>query len=232
MTKKIFITGVGSGLGYALAKRYIEQGESVYAVGRVEPPEFARAPNFLFFPYDLAETFTLKSEVSAFVRHHAFDIALLNAGILGEIKPLCETSLEEIQRVMDINVWANKELIDTLDGYGSVKQVVGFSSGAAVNGSKGWGPYALSKTSLNMLFKVYAKELPHIHFTALAPGVIKTPMVEHILHEVDRQRYPSAQRLAEGPIQSPDEAAKKLIALFDKLTGYESGSFVDVRQMV
>ena len=229
--KNIFITGVGSGLGLALAKKYLEIGERVYAVGRDLPPLLDRNPNFFFFPYDLQETFTLKAEVSEFVHNHHFDIAILNAGILGEIRTLKETPLEAIRTVMDVNVWANKELIDTLDGFSRVKQIVGFSSGAAVNGSKGWGAYSLSKSSLNMLMNVYAKELPHIHFTALAPGVIRTPMVEHILEEVDRSAYPSAQRLAEGLILSPEQAAEKLISVFGRLLEYESGSFIDVRSM-
>jgi len=229
--KNIFITGVGSGLGLALAKKYLEIGERVYAVGRDLPPQLDAYPNFFFFPYDLWETFTLKAQISEFVSNHHFDIAILNAGILGEIKTLKETTVEAIRMVMDVNVWANKELIDTLDEFSTVKQIVGFSSGAAVNGSKGWGAYSLSKSSLNMLINVYAKELPHIHFTALAPGVIRTPMVEHILEEVDRSTYPSAQRLAEGPILSPEQAALNLISVFDKLLGYESGSFIDIRSM-
>ena len=48
---------------------------------------------------------------------------------------------------MELNVWANKELIDTLALHAKVKQIVGISSGAAINGSKGWGSYSLSKSS-------------------------------------------------------------------------------------
>lgn len=229
--KNILITGIGSGLGFALAKKYLDLGESVCAIGRSLPPSLEKHPNLLFFSYDLQETFTLKAQIGGFLHNKHFDIAILNAGILGEIHTLKETSLEAIKKVMEINVWANKELIDTLDDFCTVKQIVGISSGAAVNGSKGWGAYSLSKTSLNMLMNVYAKELPHIHFTALAPGVIKTPMVKHILNEVDRSDYPSAQRLANGPILTPDQAADRLIPAFDQLLEYESGSFVDVRSM-
>ena len=132
---------------------------------------------------------------------------------------------------MEVNVWANKELIDTLSAYATVKQIVGISSGAAVNGSKGWGAYSLSKSGLNMLLSVYAKELPEIHFTALAPGVIHTPMVQHIIDKVDDKLFPSAKKLKLGNIQTPQAAAKHLIATFPKLLNYESGSFLDVRTM-
>lgn len=135
------------------------------------------------------------------------------------------------KEVMEINVWANKELIDLLSTHSHVKQIVGISSGAALNGSKGWGAYALSKTALNMLLSVYAKELPEIHFTSLAPGVIRTPMVQHIIDETDDKKYPSVKKLKEGPIQTPQEAASNLIKLFPELLAYESGSFLDVRTM-
>jgi len=132
---------------------------------------------------------------------------------------------------MELNVWANKGVIDTLMRTTLTEQIVGISSGAAVNGSKGWGAYSVSKAALNMLLKVYAKEHPNTHFTALAPGVIDTPMVRHILEEVDEHTYPSVARLKRGEIQTPQAAAKRLYETFPKLLAYESGSFVDVRNM-
>ena len=229
--RNILITGVSSGLGEALAKKYLENGDNVYAIGKSMPKKLDRNPHFFFFPYDLSKTFILQASLQEFVERHSFDIVILNAGILGEIQELTKTDLMLAKEVMEINVWANKELIDLLSAHSHVKQIIGISSGAALNGSKGWGSYALSKAALNMLLSVYAKELPEIHFTALAPGVVRTPMVQHIIDEVDDTLFPSAKRLKSGPIQTPEEAANNLIALFPKLIEYESGSFLDVRTM-
>ena len=229
--QNILITGIGSGLGKALAREYLDLGYQVFAIGRSFPKMLDAHPHFFFFPYDLSKTFMLKDTVKDFIKDHTFDIAILNAGVLGDIKTLKHTKLTQIKEVMELNVWANKELIDTLSSFATVKQVVGISSGAAVNGSKGWGAYSLSKSGLNMLLNVYAKELPEIHFTSLAPGVIKTPMVRHIIDEVDDEVFASAKKLKEGYIQTPKEAAKRLISTFPKLLNYESGSFLDVRTM-
>jgi len=229
--KNILITGVGSGLGGALAREYLKKGYQVYAVGRICPKILKENPHFYFFSYDLSNTFMLKESVKEFINGHVFEISILNAGVLGDIQTLGKTELEHIKEVMELNVWANKELIDTLSTFATVKQVVGISSGASVNGSKGWGAYSLSKSGLNMLLNVYAKELPDIHFTALAPGVIKTPMVEHIIDKVDDTIFTSAKKLKEGQIQSPEAAAKRLITTFPKLLDYESGNFLDVRTM-
>jgi len=229
--RNILITGIGSGLGEALAREYLEQGYQVYAIGRKFAGIFDSHPHFFFFPYDLSKTFLLQDTIKDFIQGHLFDVAILNAGILGEIQTLGNTELADIKEVMEINVWANKELIDTLHKNAQVKQIVGISSGAAVKGSKGWGAYSLSKAGLNMLLNVYAKELPEIHFSSLAPGVIKTAMVEHIINEVDEEEFPSTLKLKTGMIQSPQEAAQRLIAIFPKLLAYESGSFLDIRTM-
>ena len=229
--KNILITGVSSGLGEALATQYLENGDTVYAIGKTLPKKLDHYPHFFFFLYDLSDTFMIQYTLKEFLQHRSFDIVILNAGLLGDIKTLSQTDLMDAKAVMEVNVWANKELIDTLQSHAHVKQVVGISSGAAVNGSKGWGAYSLSKAGLNMLLSVYAKELPEIHFTALAPGVIRTPMVEHIIEEVDDTLFPSAKRLKENPIQTAEEAAKNLIATFPQLLNYESGSFLDVRTM-
>lgn len=229
--RNILITGVGSGLGKALAQTYLEKGDKVYAIGRTFPKAFDHSSLFFFFPYDLNETFMLKESLKAFIKGHTFDIVILNAGILGEIKILQQTNLEEIKRVMELNVWANKELIDTLIENATVKQIVGISSGAGVHGSKGWGAYALSKAALNMLVNIYAKEVPQIHFAALAPGVIDTPMIHQIIDYVDAKEFPSVERLKNGPIQKAEDAAKLLVNTFDELLKYESGSFIDIRKI-
>lgn len=229
--KNILITGISSGLGEALAQAYLEKGDAVYAIGKTISGKLDHYPHFFFFPYDLSETFIIQSTLKEFLQNRSFDLVILNAGVLGDIETLSQTDLMAAKEVMEINVWANKELIDLLSKESYVKQVIGISSGAAINGSKGWGAYSLSKAALNMLLNVYAKELPDIHFTALAPGIIRTPMVEHIMEEVDDSVFPSAKRLKEGPIQTPREAAENLIAVFPQLLTHESGSFVDVRTM-
>ncbi len=227
----ILITGVSSGLGEALVKTYLEKGDTVYAVGKSAPNKFQSHPHFFFFPYDLSQTFVLQASLQEFVEKRSFDLVILNAGVLGEIQVLNQTDLADIKEVMEINVWANKEIIDTLFNHAYVKQIVGISSGAAVKTSKGWGTYSLSKASLNMLLSIYAKEMPEIHFTALAPGVIQTPMVQHIFDKVNDRLFPSAKKLKESSIQTPLDAAKHLMAIFPTLLNYESGSFIDLRTL-
>ncbi len=228
----ILITGVSSGLGHALAEVCLERGYRVYATGRHRPSDIEH-PNFHFFACDLSDLKSLRACVTEGLQGvDQLEAVILNAGMLGEIKPMVETSVEALKKICDLNVWANKLLLDLLIARElRVKQVIGISSGAAVNASKGWGGYSLSKSALNMLLRLYAHEMPSTHLTALAPGVIDTPMVRYILEEVDETAYPSAGRLKRGPIMTPQEAAKRLVDTIPKLLRYESGAFVDIREM-
>ena len=228
----IFITGTNSGIGKALAEEYLTQNAKVYGLGKKAEPSI-RDPRFEYISLDLEATETVAAGLQPLLTQiDGLDLVVLNAGVLGDIKEMRYTPLYEIESVMRVNVWANKVILDTLIELDiPVAQIVGISSGAAVNASKGWGSYSLSKSALNMLLKLYSREMASTHITALAPGVVDTPMVRHITDEVDGEKFPSAQRLKNGPILPPRQAARRLIEAFDKVKKYESGSFLDVRTM-
>ena len=137
---------------------------------------------------------------------------------------------------MNINVWANKVLIDVLFKHvRRIKQVVAISSGASVSGSRGWNAYALSKATLNMLIKLYSKEYTETHFCALAPGLIDTNMQDYIYNLPDEEKFPVIQKLkkARGTELMPDsgKAAGQIAQAIEKVKGLESGSFVDIRDL-
>jgi len=125
--KKIFITGISSGLGEALANVALERGDQVYAVGRHDNKLFINKPGYYFYPVDLLDIEMIRENLKEFVRMHEYDLVILNAGILGEIREMSEISLKEAKAVMDLNLWANKQIIDTLDLHAKSKQVVAVS---------------------------------------------------------------------------------------------------------
>ena len=226
---RVFITGIGSGIGEALSREYLGRGDEVYALGRHIPESLPNRKNLHFVKADL---FAHEKIESALMRllPEKIDLAILNAGILGDIKDMSETDLYELKTVMDLNLWANKIIIDFFKRI-ETKQIVAISSGAAVNGSRGWSGYSISKAALNMMIKLYAHEMPDTHLSALAPGLVATPMLCHIIEKVDESRYPSVKRLKESPKLTPEASAKMLTEAFEKLLNYESGRFYDVRRM-
>lgn len=234
---KVLITGTGKGLGSGLARYYLENGDTVYGISRSKNGDLENYPDFHFISQDLSEFDEMKKTIPGFLKQAGeLDIVILNAGIISEIKDLKDCSLDEIRNVMDINVWANKILIDLLfSNLRSIRQIAAISSGASVYGNRGWNAYSLSKATLNMLIKLYAAEQENTHFCSIAPGLIDSGMQEYIYSLRDDPRFSSLDKLkktkSSGQMPTPDEAAAKLAKSLVRALNKESGSFLDVREM-
>jgi len=191
MGKNILITGCSSGLGLALSHYYLEKGFKVYGISRNKPE--INNPNFIHKSFDLSQISKIKDELSSFINDISqIQTAFLNAGMLGKIKIIEELSTQEMQEVYNLNVYANKELLDILK-HTKIKNILAISSGASKTGYKGWGSYSLSKAAINMLINLYANEMPNTKLLAVAPGVIKTPMTDYIRFEIDSEIFTSAK---------------------------------------
>lgn len=235
----VLITGCSSGLGFGLAGHYLNEGHKVFGISRKQNEGLDQKTGFTFLSQDLADFEGLRRRLPDFLKNESsLDLVILNAGMLNEIKDLKDTDIEEIRQVMDVNVWANKVLIDVLfEALGSVRQVVAISSGAAVSGTRGWNAYSLSKATLNMLIDLYSREQPNTHFCALAPGLIETGMQDYLntLPEEYEQKFPMVKKLKEArgtnQMPKPPEAAKIVADSIKKVLNYDSGSFLDVREL-
>jgi len=232
----VFITGTSSGLGFGLAKYYLGTGHRVYGISRKMNEELNNYSGFHFLVQDISRFSEVETNLISFLKDaQVLDLVILNAGVLSEIKDLRDTSLDEIKKVMEVNVWANKILIETFfREVDEIKQVVAVSSGAAVSGARGWNAYSLSKATLNMLISLYAKEFTDTHFCALAPGLVDTGMQDYIYSLEDDEKFPIVQRLkqAKGTEKMPkaDEAARVFARAVKSAKNHESGSFLDVRK--
>jgi NAD(P)-dependent dehydrogenase (short-subunit alcohol dehydrogenase family) len=233
---KIFISGVSSGLGYGLAKVYLQMGYEVFGCSRRKPEDLVEQ-GLHFTAIDLADSMAGQRHFCKLidgVLH--FDLVILNAGKLGQIRDMKQTSLEDLRETMEINVWSNKWLLDCLfEDARSIEQVVAISSGASQSGSRGWNGYSLSKSALNMLIKLYAGERAQTHFTSLAPGLIDTAMQDYLTKLPQDPRYKPLDILkaAKGTTSMPDgeTCARKLIEAFPKLLQLESGGYADIRKL-
>ena len=229
MKKNILITGCSSGLGLALTNYYLQKGFKVYGISRNKPE--IQNQNFIHISFDLSKISEIKTSLTTILKEiKNLDLVFLNAGMLGKIKILQELSIEEMQEVYNLNVYANKELLDILMQI-DVKNIFIISSGASKTGYKGWGSYSLSKAGVNMLVNLYSNEMLNTKILAVAPGVIKTPMTDYIRFELDENIFPSAKKLNEGSIQTPSETAIKIDAFINRIHEFETGSFVDIRKI-
>lgn len=234
--QSIFITGNSSGLGRGLSAAFLKRGCRVYGCSRRGCTDLEG--DLKDIPCDLADFAGIPATMERLLGEASgLDLVVLNAGILGEIKAMTETTMEEIEHIMRVNVWSNKVLLDWLLTWDRpITQIILISSGAAVLGNKGWGGYALSKATLNMLTRLYSHEFPDTHISALAPGLIDTPMMDYLCVEPDPVLYPALSRIrnARGTavMASPDVAAERIISVLKEIREFPSGSFVDIRQIL
>lgn len=228
------ITGTSSGLGRGLAARLLEAHWRVYGCSR-RPSELDGLQEVQI---DLTDHAALPAMLGRLLGDApGLDLVVLNAGALGEIRDISETPLDDLKQVMEVNVWANKTVLDWLHDWGRpVDQILMISSGAAVLGNRGWSGYALSKATLNMLAKLYAHEFPDAHITALAPGIIDTAMMGTLCERSDAARFPALERLRQArgtaAMPNPEEAASRILSVLPALRKHPSGSFVDIREIL
>lgn len=235
MSRAIFITGVSSGIGYGLAQGYLQRGDVVFGVSRRTPD--IDNPRFHFLSLDLCEAAGAQMGLCQFLQKDLeLDTVVLNAGVLGQIGDMKDTSIDEMKRTMDVNLWSYKTVLDVLVEHCQLRKVFTISSGAAVNGNRGWNGYSISKAALNMLTQLYARENPDIYFAAVAPGLVDTAMQDYLCSQAPDARFGSLEALKSKrnteEMPKPDAAAKKLISLFDSAENHvESGQFVDIRNL-
>jgi len=235
--RRILITGVSRGLGLSLAREALRRGFGVVGVGRACSAELATSESFRFVELDLSATERIEAGLARAVPEaERIDCAVLNAGTHGPIRLSASVSIAEIESVMRLNTMANKVILDWLMARKETpEQVVGISSGAAFNGSGGWLPYCLSKSSLNLLLRVYSFEFTGTHFAAVAPGLVRTEMLESIRRLPLNERIPANARIrsayAEGRVLEPEEVARKFWDSMHEVRNKPSGSYMDLRNI-
>jgi NAD(P)-dependent dehydrogenase (short-subunit alcohol dehydrogenase family) len=237
MTGKVLITGNSSGLGRGFTAAYLGQGWTVYGISRRGCEDLDGDLHDI--RCDLGDPDAVAPALEQLLAGvDRLDLVILNAGVLGPIRDLADTPVATVEEVMRINVWANKRILDWfLSRPLPVTRIVLISSGAAVTGHRGWGAYALSKATLNMLTQLYAHEFAGSQLLALAPGLVDTAMQSVLCDpaQTDAGRFPSLQRLRDargtGAMPDPTACAARIVDLLPSLADRPSGSFVDVRDL-
>lgn len=230
----IFITGISSGIGKALAESALQRGDTVWGLSRRGLG--SHHPNLVEILLDLGDLDALPAQLSTWLEGApAFDWAILNAAQLGDILDLKESSLAKLKALTDVNLWSNKVLIEALLSQAEPRQLIAISSGASRNGHRGWSGYSISKAALNMMIKLYAAEAPGTHFVSLAPGIVDTSMQADISVHPDPEKYTSLKRLraARGTdaMPSPEAFAPHFWAALPRFIEHPSGSYLDVREL-
>lgn len=178
MAKKVLITGGSRGIGQATAELLIQSGYQVLAPGSRELDVSNQESVDKFF----AENFTEESSLYALV---------CNAGVYHSA-PLMEHSLEEWQKVIDVNLTGAFRLCKKSLPYLQAQQgahIVMVSSVSA-EGEIYTPAYSASKAGMIGLMKSLTWELGKfgINVNAVAPGWVRTDMAQTILNTPEQEK--------------------------------------------
>lgn len=190
--KVCVITGAGSGIGQASARKFAREGALVVvadidleAANKTVAEIGSGAVAEQVDVTDEAETVALAGRVIG--RHNRIDVLFNNAGIAG-VGDVLETDPELFDRVMRVNVRGvylmNRAVVPYMLQQRS-GSIINMSSCIAEIGLARRVSYAASKGAVLAMTKSMQVDLaPHgIRVNALLPGTILTPFVERYLHE-------------------------------------------------
>jgi NAD(P)-dependent dehydrogenase (short-subunit alcohol dehydrogenase family) len=109
MGKVAVITGAAGGIGRAVASQFVISSARVHLVDLHEAPLKALVRSLgSHASYSVAdvssERDTLRYVADAMEQHGRIDTAFLNAGIVGAVSPISDTSVSMYDKVMSVNV--------------------------------------------------------------------------------------------------------------------------------
>lgn len=187
------ITGAASGIGFAVAKQLLAYETKVVLldVNKAFLEEsFSHLPQqALLFGIDITDQSETKKAIdTAAAKWGRIDILVNCAGITGATNIAShEVDSENMQRVFEINFMASFYTSHAALPY-MIKQqygrIVHLASIAGKEGNAGMLAYSASKAAVIGMTKVQGKEYGEMGITvnALAPAVIRTPMVDVMPH--------------------------------------------------
>lgn len=233
----VFVTGVSSGIGKAIA-------ETVPLPARVIGISRRALPGVQHVPADLSDPSGWERVAHAFEQEVAgFEgdriVFLHAAGTLTPIGFAGEVDRKGYERQVLLNAACPLVLGDAfLRATRDVKaacELVMISSGAAHSVYEGWSAYGSGKAAVDQWVRTVGAELARrkrrCRVVSIAPGVIATPMQEEIratpiTHFPARDRFVALH--ARGELRDPTEAARDIWTRLRE--GFENGAVLDLRQ--
>ncbi len=226
--KVAVVTGGGSGIGLAIAKRFAKEGASVFIFGRRQAAleaavqeiggEIEAVQGDATNEADLDRLFAAVKE-----RKGRLDVLVANSGI-AEYATLEETSGELFDRTFDLNTRATLFTVQKslpLLVPGSSVVLVGSVAGSI--GTPGYGVYGATKATTRSFARTWTNELASrgIRVNTLSPGPIDTSMMDAASDEV---RAAISAKIPLARFGKAEEVAAAALFLASSESSYVAGA--------
>lgn len=184
------VTGASRGLGAAVAKRFAAEGAHVVLVARTvggleavdDAIRAAGGPAPTLVPADLRKHEALEVlGASLYQRFGKLDIVVGNAAQLGTLSPIAHSELKPWTQTIELNLIANYRLIRAMDPLlrqSDAGRAIFVTDSVAHGPKPYWNAYAVSKSGLETLVKLYAAENTKtaIRANLVDPGPLATAL--------------------------------------------------------
>lgn len=238
-TKQVaIVTGAATGIGHAIASRLGGDGARILIVD-LDRDEAERAAGELAASDidvriqvgDVADPAVAASSVSqALEAWGRIDVLVNNAGIGGNVAPLWELSVEEMDRVYRSNLrgvflFCHEVIPHMMErDYG---RIVNIASIAGKEGNPRMVPYSATKAAVIGLTKSVGKELANtgIRVNCITPAVIQTKILDQLTPaQVDYM----LERIPMGRTGEVSEVAALVAWLASKECSFSTGAVFDI----
>lgn len=225
----VAITGASSGIGKAIATRFVAEGALV-TIGSRSEPDVEGAD---WIPTDVALADQADTLVQSVVeRHGSLDVLVNNAGVQVE-KTIAETTDEEFGFVMDVNVRGvfncSRAAVRQMQTQASGGVIINIGSVAGNTADHGMAVYNASKGAVHALTRAIAVDhgKDNIRCNAIAPGWIATALADaafELSHDPAAARSEAVAKHPVGRLGLPSDVASLAVWLAGPEAAFASGS--------
>jgi NAD(P)-dependent dehydrogenase (short-subunit alcohol dehydrogenase family) len=234
--KVAIVTGAASGVGREVTRQLVDRGASVVAIDIAPEVNELAGEAVAAVEGDTTVAETAEQAVAAALdRWGGLDVLVNNAGYI-VFKPITETSEEEWDRVMAVNVkgmfFHCRAAIPAMLRRGS-GAIVSTASISGLVGLQGQAAYCASKGAVVNLTRQLAADYAaaNIRVNAVAPGAIETPFLMRFVEAQEDPDALAAAIKASHPLQrwaSPDEVARTMVFLASDEASFVTGAVLSV----
>jgi benzil reductase ((S)-benzoin forming) len=235
------ITGTSKGIGEALAKRILEEGNIVLGISR-NRSDTLKSTKYHHLSFDLTTLSRINQimrKVDEIVDNHSFDsICLVNNAFtvepINSIDKCTETRIESHFKIgLIAPIILTSLFVQKFSGSKMQKKLVFISSGAAFTAVPGLSMYCSSKAAINMFAQCVGLEQKNKEYgfevIAIGPGMVETSMQQILRSKTDEEFSMAGffrQAFEAGKIKSPDLIATKILAILEN--HYDQGQYVNI----
>ncbi len=190
--KVAILTGAGSGIGEAVARRYLDEGARCVLVDVKPAGEFAQSltqsdsDRVLTMSADVTRRDDIERIVSSTIERFGRIDILFNNAALFDMRPLLDESWDVFDRLFAVNVkgmfFLMQRVAQKMVGQGEGGKIINMSSQAGRRGEALVSHYCATKAAVLSYTQSAALALaPHrINVNGIAPGVVDTPMWKEV----------------------------------------------------